>query len=71
LIDQLGIKGKEIELFRKLVPVCLFTKNTESSKLQEINPTFDAQNMRKNANNKILLGFIQLFKNSSLQHAEY
>src|SRR5659263_76701 len=63
LIDQLGIKGDEIELFRKLVPVCLFTKSTESSKLQEINPTFDAQNMPKNANNKILSGFIQLFEN--------
>src|SRR5665648_427922 len=41
----------------------LFTKSTESSKLQEINPTFDAQNMPKNANNKILSGFIQLFEN--------
>jgi len=47
----------------------LFTKSTESSKLQEINPTFDAQNMPKNANNKILSGFIQLFKNLIFQHA--
>jgi hypothetical protein len=62
LIDQPGIKGEEVELFRKLVSVCLFTKSTESSKLQEINPTFDAQNMPKNANNKISSGFISFSK---------
>lgn len=49
LIDQLGIKGEEVELFLKLIPVYLFTKSTESPKLQEINPIFDAQNMPKNA----------------------
>jgi hypothetical protein len=71
LIDQPGIKGEEVELFRKLVSVCLFTKSTESSKLQEINPTFDAQNMPKNANNKISSGFIQLFENFSFEYAVY
>jgi hypothetical protein len=57
LIDQPGIKGEELELYRKLVPVSLFTKSAESSRLQEINPTFDAQNMPKSANNKSLLIF--------------
>jgi len=65
------IKGEEVKLFLKLVPVRLFTKSTESSKLQEINPTFDAQNMPKNANNKVFAGFIQLFENIILKYTEY
>jgi len=63
LIDQLPIKGEEVEFLLKLVPVRLLTNRSETSKLQEINPTFDAQNMPKNANNKILSGFIQFFEN--------
>ena len=40
-----------IKLCLKMIPVSLLSKRTESSKLQEIYPTFDAQNMPKNDNN--------------------
>src|SRR5665647_51908 len=71
LIDQLPIKGEEVEFLLKLVPVRLLTNRSETSKLQEINPTFDAQNMPKNANNKVFAGFIQLFENIIFKYTEY
>jgi hypothetical protein len=66
LIDPLTIKVEGVEFLLKLISVGLLTKWTESSKLQEIYPTYDAKNMPKNANNKILFGFIQLFKNATI-----
>ena len=63
LYYRLLIKGKEIKFFLELISICLLTKKAEPSKLQEIYPTFDAQNMPKNANNKVFAGFIQPVKN--------
>jgi hypothetical protein len=63
LIDQLLIKGEEVKLYLELIPERLFTKRTESSRLQEINPPFDTQNMPKNANDKVFTGLIQQIEN--------
>jgi|GEM_PF-3695356 hypothetical protein len=59
LVFQLLVEGKEIELLRKLVPVRLFTQGAEPAKLKEIQLTFDAQNMPKNANDKIFSALIE------------
>ena len=57
------VKSEGVKLYLKLVPGGLLTKRTKPSKLQEINPIFDAQNMKKNTNDKIFSGFIQFFEN--------
>jgi hypothetical protein len=62
LIDQLLIKGEEVKFFLKLISIRLLTKRAEPSKLQEIYPTFDAQNMPRNGNNRVFAGFTELLK---------
>jgi hypothetical protein len=70
MIDQLLIERKEIKSLFKLISISLLTKRTEPSKLQEIYPTFDAQNMPKNANNEVFAGFIQSIKNFISQYTD-
>jgi hypothetical protein len=63
LVDQMLIERKEIKFPFKLNSIGLLTKKAKPTKLQEIYPTFDAQNMPKKANNKVFAGFILPVKN--------
>lgn len=59
LAYQLPVEGKEIKLLLKLVPIRLFTERAEPAQWKEVYLTLDAQNMPKNAHDKIFSALVE------------